>query len=409
MDHKLKIKLISKFINKLNHDGFSDEYLESKAKNDFIKFIKEEFPEVDIDSNQNDIKRIFKDITSWGPISKFLNDENVTEIMINGPDIIYVEKAGKLQKTDAKFLCTETLDFLIERILLPLGKRVNEDVAFADARLKDGSRVNIIIPPLAVKGPNVTIRKFSSLPTNEDFFLESKTLSMEAIEFLKICVAQKQNIVISGGTGSGKTTLLNFLSSFIPDDDRIVTVEDTAELKLAQSHVVPLEGRAANPHGKSEVSIRDLVINSLRMRPDRIVVGECRGKEAIDMLQAMNTGHDGSLTTIHANSIRDTFSRIETMVLTAGIDIPILSIRKQIASAINVLIQISRMADGSRRVTRISEITGMENEVVLTSDIFNLEKDKKGKQSLISTGLVPVFYDNMRRKGIDLNLAIFEN
>jgi pilus assembly protein CpaF len=414
MDPKVVIDITHTFIDSLNGErralslGDPDEF-KSWAKNEILTIIKKNYPTVDIKSEQRDIRTIFHEVADFGPIIKFLNDPEVTEIMVNGPSEIFVEKNGLLERTPQKFISTKSLTFLIARMLAPIGKSVDRMTPLADGRLPDGSRINVIVPPLAIKGPNLTIRKFSPLPTNIEYFIQSGTLTREAILFLEKCVLAKLNILISGGTGSGKTTLLNFLSSFIPRSERIVTVEDTAELKLVQEHVVPLETRPASPDHPFEITVRDLVINSLRMRPDRIIVGECRGKEALDMLQAMNTGHDGSLTTIHANSTRDTFSRLESLVLMAGVDIPILSIRKQIASAIQMVIQLKRGADGRRVVHKIAEITGMENEVILTSDLFELKESSSGKEELKQTGLVPKFIKKLREVDRDVSHVLFED
>jgi pilus assembly protein CpaF len=333
--------------------------------------------------------------------------------MVNGAKQIYIERDGKLYLTGKTFSSDQAVMGVIERIIAPLGRRIDESSPLVDARLKDGSRVNAIIPPLAIKGPTITIRKFRKDKLSMDDLIKAGTISPEMVEFLKVCVFFRKNILISGGTGSGKTTTLNALSEFIPNDERIITVEDAAELQLKQEHWVQLESRPPNIEGKGQITIRDLVRNCLRMRPDRIIVGECRGGEALDMLQAMNTGHDGSLTTVHANSPRDALSRIETMVLMAGIEIPVRAIREQISSAINILIHQSRFSDGSRKITHISEITGMEGDIITMQDIFLFKQqgyDENGRVlgEHVPTGFIPKFYDELRQRGIELDLSIFK-
>jgi pilus assembly protein CpaF len=332
--------------------------------------------------------------------------------MVNSPDQVYVERKGKLVLTDVRFRDDAHVMHVIEKIVAPLGRRIDESSPMVDARLPDGSRVNAIIPPLALKGPCITIRKFAKDPLRVDNLLAFGTLSEEMAELLNACVAGKLNIVVSGGTGSGKTTTLNILSSFIPSDERIVTVEDAAELQLRQDHVVTLETRPANIEGKGAITMRDLVRNSLRMRPDRIVVGEVRSGEALDMLQAMNTGHDGSLTTGHANTPRDMLSRLETMVLMAGMDLPVRAIREQIASAIDVIVQQSRLRDGSRKITHITEVQGMEGEVVTLQDIFIFDstgKDENGKiiGQFKPTGIRPKFLEKVAANGITVPNEVF--
>ena len=318
---------------------------------------------------------LINDILGYGPLQPLLDDPEISEIMVNGPHQIYVERKGKVELTGVRFRDEQHLMRIIEKILLPLGKRVDERVPMVDARLPDGSRVNIVIPPIALNGPCVTIRKFARDPFTMSDLIAFGTLTQEAAQFLQAAVQARLNIVISGGTGSGKTTLLNVLSAYIPNDERIITIEDTAELQLRQEHVVRLEARPPNIEGVGEVTIRDLVRNALRMRPDRIIVGECRGGEALDMLQAMNTGHDGSMTTIHANNPREAFARLETMVLMAGVDLPVKAIREHVAGAIDLIIQVQRMRDGSRKVVVISEVTGMEGDVIALQDIFVFESE----------------------------------
>jgi pilus assembly protein CpaF len=356
-------------------------------------------------------EQIVAEILGFGPIEPLLADESITEIMVNGPNKIYIERKGKLEKVNLTFESDDHLMRIIDRIVSPLGRRIDESSPYVDARLPDGSRVNAIIPPLALNGPTLTIRKFSKTPLTVDDLIRFGSITSEAIEFLRACVIARLNIIVSGGTGSGKTTFLNILSGFIPDDERIITVENAAELQLRQEHVVTLESRPPNIEGKGEVSIRDLVINCLRMRPDRIVVGECRGGEALDMLQAMNTGHDGSLTTAHANSPRDTLSRLETMVLMAGMDLPVRAIREQVASAVDLIIQQSRMQDGSRKVINITEVQGMEGDVIVMSDIFAFEQQGMEAGRVIGrlkpTGIRPKFVERIEQANIHLPPGIF--
>jgi pilus assembly protein CpaF len=356
-------------------------------------------------------EQIVAEILGYGPLEQFLNVDGITEIMVNGPKQIFIEREGKLSRVNASFENDEHLLRIIDRIVAPLGRRIDEGSPMVDARLPDGSRVNAVIPPISLVGPSLTIRIFSKIPFTVENLIEFGTLTREAVEFLKACVIAKVNVVISGGTGSGKTTLLNILSSFIPGDERIVTIENAAELQLRQEHVVTLESRPANVEGRGEVSIRELVINSLRMRPDRIVVGEVRGGEALDMLQAMNTGHDGSLTTAHANSPRDMLARMETMVLMAGMDLPHRAIREQMASAVDLIVHQDRMRDGTRKVTSISEIQGMEGDIITMSEIYRFEQTgiENGKVigRLRPTGLRPKFMYRIQEAGIMLPPSIF--
>ncbi len=359
-------------------------------------------------------KEMLDEVVGLGPLEDFLRDETVSEIMVISKDLIYVERSGKIVETTKRFSSNEALMAIIERIVSPIGKRIDESSPLVDARLKDGSRVNAIIPPLALKGPCLTIRKFGSKRITVENLIGFGALTSEMATFLQCCVKGKKNIIISGGTGSGKTTLLNVLSSFIPEDDRIVTIEDAAELNLPQKHVVSLESKPANVEGKGEISIRDLVKNSLRMRPDRIIVGECRGGEALDMLQAMNTGHAGSMTTGHANSPDDILRRLETMVLMSGMELPIRAIRDQIASAIDVIVQQSRLSDGSRKITSITEIIGLDDDYnVLTEEIFTFDKkgiDKSGKVvgNHTSTGYLPSFLPELKALGIHVPEDLFK-
>ncbi len=359
------------------------------------------------------IEELYDESVRLGPMERFLADESITEILINGPQNVYVERRGKLELTDQTFMDEASVMAVIERIVAPLGRRIDESQPYVDARLADGSRVNAIIPPLSLIGPCITIRKFAKRVLTVDDFVRFGTWTPAIADFLKVCVRLRKNIVVAGGTGSGKTTLLNVLSGFIPPTDRILTIEDAAELRLSQPHVVRLEARPPNIEGKGAITIRDLVRNALRMRPDRIIVGECRGGESLDMLQAMNTGHDGSLTTVHANTPRDVISRLETMVLMSGVELPSRAIREQIASAIHIIVQEARLADGSRRIIAVSEITGMEGPQIVMQDLFVFHQtglDANGKilGHLTATGAMPSFYDTLAARGITLDPALFQ-
>ena len=358
-------------------------------------------------------KEVFDEALRLGPLEDLLDDPTVSEIMVNGPHQVYVERGGRLQLTDLQFADDASVNAIIERIVAPLGRRIDESQPYVDARLKDGSRVNAIIPPLSLSGPSITIRKFSKKTLTVEDFIRFGTWNANAAAFMEVCVKLRKNIIVAGGTGSGKTTLLNLLSSFIPETERIVTVEDAAELKLVQPHVVRLEARPPNVEGKGAVTIRDLVKNCLRMRPDRIIVGECRSGEALDMLQAMNTGHDGSLTTVHANSPRDVVSRLETMVLMSGMELPSRAIREQIASAVDIIIHESRLADGSRKVTAITEVTGMEGQNIVMQDLFTFRQNGVDENGRIvgefkPTGAMPTFFDTLKSRGINLDPRIFQ-
>ena len=359
------------------------------------------------------VEEVYDESVRLGPVERFLADDTVTEIMINGPRNVYVERHGKLELTDQTFMDEASVMAVIERIVAPLGRRIDESQPYVDARLPDGSRVNAIIPPLSLIGPCVTIRKFARRVLTAEDFVRFGTWTPAIADFLRVCVQLRKNIIVAGGTGSGKTTLLNVLSGFIPHSDRILTIEDAAELRLNQPHVVRLEARPPNIEGKGAVTIRDLVRNALRMRPDRIIVGECRGGETLDMLQAMNTGHDGSLTTVHANSPRDVISRLETMVLMSGVELPSRAIREQIASAVNIIVQESRLADGSRRIVAVSEITGMEGQQIVMQDLFvfrqtGVDADGRILGALTATGAMPTFYDTLAARGVSLDPALFQ-
>jgi len=356
-------------------------------------------------------EQIAAEILGFGPLQPLLEDDSVTEIMVNGAKNIYIERKGKLHRVPVTFESNDHVMRIIDRIVAPLGRRIDESSPYVDARLPDGSRVNAIIPPISLVGPTLTIRKFAKTPITVEQLLEFGTITAEALQFIKACVQARINIVISGGTGSGKTTLLNILSSFIPGDERIITIENAAELQLRQEHVVTLESRPPNIEGRGEISIRQLVINSLRMRPDRIIVGEIRDEAALDMLQAMNTGHDGSLTTLHSNSPRDTLARLETMTLMAGMELPVRAIREQVASAIDLIIHQERMRDGTRKVVNVTEVSGMEGDVITTTDIFVFEQTGIESGQVIGTlrptGLRPNFMEKIEAVGIHLPPTIF--
>jgi pilus assembly protein CpaF len=356
-------------------------------------------------------EQIAAEILGLGPLQPLLEDESITEIMVNGAKNIYIERKGKLHRVPVTFENNEHVMRIIDRIVAPLGRRIDEASPYVDARLQDGSRVNAVIPPVSLVGPVLTIRKFAKNPITVDQLVQFGTLTVEALQFLKACVEARLNVVISGGTGSGKTTLLNILSGYIPDDERIVTIENAAELQLRQEHVVTLESRPPNIEGRGEITIRHLVVNALRMRPDRIIVGEIRDEAALDMLQAMNTGHDGSMTTLHSNGPRDTLSRLETMTLMAGMDLPSRAIREQVSSAIDVVVHQDRMRDGTRKIVNITEVSGMEGDVITMTDIFVFEQSgiENGKivGRLRPTGLRPKFMDQIEAAGIHLPPSIF--
>jgi len=363
-------------------------------------------------AERNDLfEQVVADILGLGPIEPFLRDDTVTEILVNGPDQVFVERNGMLELTDVRFGGDAEVMRVIDRIVSPLGRRVDESSPMVDARLSDGSRVNVIIPPLSLVGPCISIRKFARQVFSPDDYLRLGAITQEMVDFLRACVQARLNIVVSGGTSTGKTTLLNILSSFIPGNERIITIEDAAELQLQQPHVVRLEARPPNVEGKGAVPIRQLVINALRMRPDRIVVGEVRGGEALDMLQAMNTGHDGSLTTAHSNTPRDTLHRVETMVLMAGMDLPLRAIREQISSAFDLVVHLDRLADGSRKVTHITEVQGMEGDVIVMQDLFRYVqtsvRQNRVEGYFTASGVRPKFMERIESAGIDLPSNIF--
>jgi pilus assembly protein CpaF len=387
--------------------------LETRVRHTLQEVIDQEETPLSLADRTRISQEVADEILGHGPLEPLLRDSEITEIMVNGPDSIYVERAGKLYAVDTRFSSDAHLRRTIDKIVGRVGRRVDEASPLVDARLPDGSRVNAVIPPIALDGSLLTIRKFSTDPFTDKDLIAFGTFTPQVRDFLVACVKGRRNIVISGGTGSGKTTLLNVVSSFIPEDERIVTIEDAAELQLHQDHVLRLESRPSNIEGKGAIPIRELVKNSLRMRPDRIVVGECRDGAALDMLQAMNTGHDGSLTTVHANSPRDSLSRLETMVLMAGVDLPVRAIREQVAGAVDMVIQQARMKDGSRRITAISEVVGMESDIITMQDLFTFDysagRDEKGRfrGTLRSTGLRPKFAEDLRDQGIELAADIF--
>ena len=354
---------------------------------------------------------VFSEIVGFGPIQDLLHDESVSEIMVNGPHQVWIEREGKLYLTDITFADSDHVIRVIQRIIAPLGRRCDEASPMVDARLPDGSRVNAIIPPLSLIGPVLTVRKFRRVPLSPEELLRNNSITPEALQFLRACVRGRLNIIVSGGSGAGKTTLLNALSSYISTRERIVTIEDAAELRLQQMHVITLETRPANVESHGEVTIRDLLRNALRMRPDRIVIGECRGPEALDMLQAMNTGHDGSLTTIHSNGPRDALSRIETMVLMSGADLPLRAIREQIAAALDLVVYVERMQDGTRKITQISEVRGYEGDLITMQDVFVFEREGFDGQRVLGglkpTGIRPSFTEQLRARGLDLPLVWF--
>ena len=402
-------------LRRLDMDRLGDEELwrrTEKAIRDILAQMDSdgEIPE-DVDQEML-LVDVLNEALGLGPLEAFLADDDISEIMVNHANQIYIEKKGKLKLSEKIFSSNQAVLGVIERIVAPIGRRIDESSPLVDARLKDGSRVNAIIPPLALKGPCITIRKFKRDKLQVSDLIKYKSVTPQIAEFLEMCVKAHKNIVISGGTGSGKTTLLNVISSFIPEGERIVTVEDAAELQMHQEHWVQLESRPPNLEGKGAITIRDLVKNCLRMRPDRIVVGECRSGEALDMLQAMNTGHDGSLTTLHANTPRDGLARLETMVMMAGMELPIKAIREQIASAVHMIVQQTRFNDGSRRVSYVTEVSGMEVDIVTLQDIFYFKQegfteDGKVRGRFVATGFVPRFYDELQRRGIPVNMGIF--
>jgi len=393
-------------------EGDIKEELKQKIPSIVDQIVERENISLSVGDKKKIINEIINESIGLGPIQPLLDDPDISEIMVNGPDQVYIEKNGRLELSGVTFRDDDHVMHVIEKIVTPLGRRIDEGSPMVDARLPDGSRVNCIIPPLSLTGPTITIRKFSKVPLTIENLKEKESLTEEMATFLEAAVLCRLNIIVSGGTGSGKTTTLNVLSSFIPSNERIVTIEDAAELQLQQEHVIRLESRPPNIEGKGAVTIRDLVRNSLRMRPERIVVGEVRSGEALDMLQAMNTGHDGSITTGHANSPRDMLSRLETMVLMAGMDLPVRAIREQISSGIDLIVHQMRMRDGSRKITHITEVQGMEGEVITLQDLFYFEQtgiDENGKVQgeFRTTGIRPKFMSRLESEGVDIPLEVF--
>jgi len=413
--NSLKMRLHRKLIDQLDLSRMvgDDETLRTQVKELVSQLADQENTLLNFNERQRLISEVLDETFGLGPLEVILADQSISDILVNGPKQVYVERRGKLELTEVEFRDNAHLMHVIDKIVSAVGRRCDETCPLVDARLADGSRVNAVIPPLAIDGASMSIRRFGADPLTWEDYINFKSVTPEMRDFLAACVQSHLNIIVVGGTGSGKTTLLNNLSAFIPDTDRIVTIEDAAEIQLRQPHVVRLETRPANIEGKGRISIRDLLINALRMRPDRIVVGECRGPETLDMLQAMNTGHDGSLTTIHANTARDAVARVETMVMMAGFELPVKAIRQQFASAIHVLIQAQRMAGGARKVIGITEVTGMEGDVITMQDIFAFEQlgvtaAGRARGQFIATGIRPSFLARLETSGCEVDPALFQ-
>jgi pilus assembly protein CpaF len=409
---KLKAYLINTVAREFDQAPPSPEEREAAIKEKLRKIYEHTQLKLPESVREQLFHEVLDEMIGFGPIQYLLDDVDVSEVMVNRSDKVYIERKGKLIETKVKFENDDHVLRIIERIIAPLGRRVDAESPMVDARLPDGSRVNAVIPPVAIDGPSLTIRKFSKTNYTVDQLIEFETLTRMMADFLRACIKGRLNIVISGGTGSGKTTLLNILSSFIPENERVVTIEDSAELRLDQDHVLRMEARPPDIDGRGQITIRDMVRNSLRMRPDRIVVGECRGGEALDMLQAMNTGHDGSLTTLHANSPRDALSRLETMVLMAGMDLPLKVIRQQIASAVDLVVHQSRLRNGPRKITAISEVAGMEGDTIVMTDIFKFEQTGVSPEGIIQgqfrpTGIRPMFSPRLESVGYRLSAELF--
>jgi len=412
--NKLKMRLHRKLIDQLDLTRMvgEEDDLREQVKGILSRLADEENTLLNFNERQRLINEVLDETFGLGPLEVILSDPTISDILVNGPKQVYIESNGMLQLTEVQFRDNAHLMHVIDKIVGAVGRRCDETCPLVDARLADGSRVNAVIPPLALDGALLSIRRFGADPLTWEDYINFKSCTTEMRDFLEACVKAHLNILVIGGTGSGKTTLLNNLSSFIPDTDRIVTIEDAAELQLRQPHVVRLETRPANIEGKGQITIRDLLINSLRMRPDRIVVGECRGAETLDMLQAMNTGHDGSLTTLHANSTRDTVARVETMVMMAGFELPLRAIRQQFSSAINLIVQAQRMTGGPRKICTITEVTGMEGEVVTMQDIFKFEQTGvsgagKAVGQFVATGIRPLFLDRLNAVGVGIDPSLF--
>ncbi len=411
----LKMHLHRKLIDQLDLTRMvgDDETLRAQVKEVVSQLADQENTLLNFNERQRLISEVLDETFGLGPLEVILADQTISDILVNGPKQVYVERRGKLELTEVEFRDNAHLMHVIDKIVSAVGRRCDETCPLVDARLADGSRVNAVIPPLAIDGASMSIRRFGADPLTWDDYINFKSVTPEIRDFLAAAVKAHLNIIVVGGTGSGKTTLLNNLSSFIPDTDRIVTIEDAAEIQLRQPHVVRLETRPANIEGKGRISIRDLLINSLRMRPDRIVVGECRGPETLDMLQAMNTGHDGSLTTIHANSTRDAVARVETMVMMAGFELPVKAIRQQFASAIHLLVQAQRMTGGARKVIGVTEVTGMEGDIITMQDIFVFEQtgvtpNGRARGQFVATGIRPSFLERLRTSGCELDPGLFQ-
>ncbi len=410
----IHIKLIEKLSDVLFKKKISDVELKLRVQREINDILNDYEIPLTILEKKKIIDDLIDDVVGYGPVEEFLKDNEVTEIMVNNPSNIYIEKYGKIFPTTKTFLDEAHLMRIIDKIVSKVGRRVDESVPYVDARLPDGSRVNVIIHPLVINGPVLTIRKFAADPFTMEDLVDMGTCTQKVADFLKACVEGRLNIICSGGTGTGKTTTLNVISAFVPYDERIITIEDAVELQLHQKHVVRLESRPPNIEDKGKVTIRDLVRNALRMRPDRIIVGEVRGGEALDMLQAMNTGHDGSLSTVHANTPRDVLSRLETMVLMAGLELPVRAIRQQISSAIDLIVHLNRLKDGTRRFVKITEVQGMEGDIITLQDLFvfdfsmGIDSTGKFKGSIKSTGLRPRFLDRLHDIGIDVQSEVFE-
>ncbi len=407
-------ELLERIGSRLNDPALTEDELHVMVRDELARVVDDQNFVLAPEERKTIIPELEDDALGWGPLQRLLEDRTITEIMVNGASTIYIERNGTISRTPFRFVDEEHLRRVIERIVARVGRRIDESSPLVDARLSDGSRVNAVIPPLAVDGATLTIRKFSAEPYTVDDLIKFGSMTPALADFLKGCVEAKLNILVSGGTGTGKTTLLNVLSSFIPAAERIVTIEDAVELKLQQEHVIRMESRPPNIEGSGQVTIRDLVRNSLRMRPDRIVVGEARGGEALDMLQAMNTGHDGSISTIHANSPRDCVARLETLVLMAGMELPLRAIREQVSSAIDLIIQIQRLRDGSRRVTQVTEVIGMEGDTVVLQDAFTFDyeagfaPDGRHLGVARATGLRPRFLDKFDEVGVPYDLSLFD-
>jgi len=417
--HTIKGQIQKELMNRLDIPRLTASHVSEADLHDRVHvtlehIIAEAGPNIPADVAPEDLlKEVYDETVRLGPLEDLIADPDITEIMVNGHTHVYIEKAGKLELTDRTFMDDNSVLAIIERIVAPIGRRIDESQPYVDARLQDGSRVNAIIPPLSLTGPCLTIRKFSKEPLTVQNLVDYGTLTLNVADFIRASVVMGKNIVVSGGTGSGKTTLLNVISSYIPSTERIVTIEDAAELRLSQEHVIRLEARPPNIEGRGAITIRDLVRNALRMRPDRIVVGECRGGEALDMLQAMNTGHEGSLTTVHANSPRDVMSRLETMVLMSGMELPVRAIREQVGSAIHMVVHIARFSDGTRKVAQISEVVGLEGDRITMQDIFKFNQTGVSPEgrilgSFLPTGSVPTFVEEMKVRGISIDHKIFD-